>query len=102
GRLDQTLPIAREILARFAPRDLVAQAGAASAQDLGKETDATMALQAALNRRPLTILALGPVTNLATVVQNHPELRGRIRQIIVVAGRQPGFGFHPPGRPDVI
>lgn len=103
GRLDQTLPIARDLLARFAPDNLKTPfAGAASQDDLGKETDATAALENELKRRPLVVLALGPVTTVATVIKNHPELMGNIRQIIVVAGRRKEFGFHPPGRPELI
>ena len=41
----------------------------------------------------MTILALGPVTNVATVLKNHPELVRRIREIVVVAGRQPDQHF---------
>lgn len=103
GRLDQTLPITRDILSQFAPDNLkTAYSGAASSDDLGKETDATRALEAELTQRPLVILALGPVTNIATVVKNHPELHKNILKIVVVAGRRPGFGFHPPGRPELI
>ncbi len=103
GRLDQTLQITRDILSQFAPGNLkTAYSGAASSDDLGKETDATRAIEAELTQRPLTILALGPVTNIATVVKNHPELHKNIIKIVVVAGRRPGFGFHPPGRPELI
>ncbi len=80
-----------EIVARFGPDDLRVYTGAASNAELGQENDATQALQAALREEPLTILALGPVTNVATVLKNHPELSARVEEIIVVAGRRPGF-----------
>ncbi len=103
GRLDQTLPITQDLLARFAPDVLkVPYSGAKSSSDLGTETDATRALAAELQRRPLVVLALGPVTNIASVVTNHPDFKQRIRQIVVVAGRRPDFGFHPPGRRDLV
>src|SRR6185295_12927627 len=42
---------------------------------------------------PLTILALGPATNVATVLANHPELAARVTRVIAVAGRRPGQRF---------
>jgi hypothetical protein len=41
----------------------------------------------------LTILALGPVTNIATVLRKHPDLGARITRVIAVAGRRPGQRF---------
>jgi purine nucleosidase len=58
-------------------------------------TPASRALAAALEREPLTILALGPLTNIATLIQNRPDLLNRIARIVVVAGKQPGQLFHP-------
>ncbi|HSF14901.1 MAG TPA: nucleoside hydrolase [Vicinamibacteria bacterium] len=86
-------PIAREIVSRFGPEGLAVYSGAAGAEELGVETDASRALMAALGESPLSILALGPVTNVATVLTNHPELGGRINRIIAVAGRRPGQTF---------
>jgi pyrimidine-specific ribonucleoside hydrolase len=58
-------------------------------------TPASHAMAAALEREPLTILALGPLTNIATLIQNRPDLLNRITRIVVVAGKQPGQLFHP-------
>jgi pyrimidine-specific ribonucleoside hydrolase len=91
----------QRIVERFAPGSVGVYAGAASAGDLGRDTAATRALADALRRTPLTMLALGPVTNVATVVQQHPDLRSRIRQVVLVAARRPGFDFHPVGRPEL-
>lgn len=103
--LEQAVPIAEEIVRELAPkryRDLPVHAGAASAEDLGKETDATKALAAALEvaEEPISILAVGPVTNVATVVRAHPELYGKIARIVVVAARREGFVFGPPQAPE--
>jgi inosine-uridine nucleoside N-ribohydrolase len=43
----------------------------------------------------MPILAIGPVTNVATVVKNHPELAAQIEEVVVCAGRTPGFPFRP-------
>jgi Inosine-uridine preferring nucleoside hydrolase len=75
---EQAWPISQEIVRKYGPPGLPIFAGATEAVDLGRETDATRALAAALEKEPLTILALGPVTNVATVLKNHPELGARI------------------------
>ncbi len=102
ANLDEANTIARDIVARFGPANLRVESGAASSDDLGRETDATAALADALKQERLTVLALGPVTNVATVLKNHPELAARIEKIVVVAARRPGFAFHPPGRPELV
>jgi inosine-uridine nucleoside N-ribohydrolase len=90
--LQTALPISRELLrllkARFEP-----YAGAAGASQLGEPTAASRAIARALGKEKLTILAIGPVTNVATVLKLQPELAGRIERIVVVAGRRPGQRF---------
>src|SRR5262249_35714067 len=83
----------KEIVSRFAPVNMPVYAGASSAQELGRETDASRALATALKAERLTILALGPATNVATVLRNHAELARRVERIIAVAGRRPGQRF---------
>lgn len=91
--LDRAWPIGRSIVRRFGPSGLHAYRGAAGAADLGVENDATRALVEALSRESLVVLALGPATNVATVVMNHPELTPKIERIVAVAGRRPGQRF---------
>ncbi|MCZ6464252.1 MAG: nucleoside hydrolase [Proteobacteria bacterium] len=91
--LDKTHPIASEVVDRFGPPGLRVSRGAASADDLGTENDAVRALAAALDERPLAILALGPLTNLGTLVHLYPELVPRIRSLVAVAARRPGQRF---------
>jgi inosine-uridine nucleoside N-ribohydrolase len=67
--------------------------GAASARQLGQPTAATSALRAALHERPLTYLALAPLTNLATLLMLHPQEARRIERVIFVGGRSPGVKF---------
>jgi len=85
--------IGRTVVKDFGPPWIHVFDGAASAADLGRETDATRALAAALGQERLSILTLGPATNVATVVRNHPELSARIVEIIAVAARRPGQRF---------
>jgi pyrimidine-specific ribonucleoside hydrolase len=64
-----------------------------SAADAKSETEASRGLATALRASPLTILALGPATNVATTLAKHPELASRVTRIIAVAGRRPGQRF---------
>ena len=91
--LDRGLPIARRLVRDFGPAGLRVYRGAAKAGDLARETDASRALAAALKAAPLTILALGPMTNVATALTKHPELAARVTRVIAVAGRRPGQRF---------
>jgi len=91
--LDRGLPIAQRLARDFGPRGLKVYGGAAAAADSAIETDASKALAASLRQAPLTILALGPMTNVATVLARHSELGSRITRVIAVAGRRPGQRF---------
>ena len=64
--------------------------GARSASDLGRRTNASDALAAALKKRKLVYIALGPLTNLATFLRLHPNLTPRIERVIFVGGQSPG------------
>ncbi|MBY0587940.1 nucleoside hydrolase [bacterium] len=91
--LDQAMPIAREICRKFGPAGIEPQAGSSSAEDRGQPTDAVKALAKELERRPLVILAVGPATNIATLLATRPDLGPRITKLIMVAGRRPKQRF---------
>lgn len=91
--LDTASRIGREITAKFGPRGLAVHDGAARSAGLGIETEASRTLARELKQARLTILALGPLTNVATVVRNHPELAAGIAEVVAVAGRRPGQRF---------
>ena len=76
-------------------KDIPVYKGSDLANDLGVENDATRALAAALEKEKLTILAIGPVTNVATVLKNRPELASQIEEIAFCIGRTPGLEFRP-------
>ena len=69
--------------------------GSPDAKDLGKENDAVKAMYKALKKERLTILALGPVTNVATLMQNHPDIIPQIDSIVMCVGRTPRLHFRP-------
>ncbi len=91
--LSEAFPIAQHLVSDFGLAGVPVFSGAASANNLGIETEASRAMAAALRREKLTILMLGPATNVATVLKNHPELGKRIVRIIAVAGRRPNQRF---------
>ena len=69
--------------------------GSPFANDLGVENEGTIALYKALKKEKLTILALGPVTNIATLVKNHPDIISQISKIVMCAARTPDMVFNP-------
>src|ERR1019366_1347976 len=56
--------------------------------------DALTALAAAVEQNPgqITILALGPMTNVAMLLRLHPDLDGKIKRIVFMGGN-----VHVPG-----
>lgn len=79
--------------------------GADSPQALSKDNDAVKLMAKLLKRTKYTLIALGPVTNIAALVTQHPELISQIERLIVVAGRRPGHRFQtgqfPLSHPDL-
>lgn len=69
--------------------------GSDTLHDAGHETDASRAMAEALRKDRMPILAIGPLTNVATVLKNHPELAKQIESVIVCAGRTPSLPFRP-------
>ena len=57
----------------------------------GEVTDnaATRAIYSALRKRKLTILALGPLTNIAILIREHPDIARNITGIVAIAGNRP-------------
>jgi pyrimidine-specific ribonucleoside hydrolase len=55
-----------------------------------------------LKKEKLTILALGPMTNIATLIQNHPDIIPQIEKISICAARTPGLPFNRNGKLNVL
>lgn len=94
--VDYGYDIAHKLMKWYAPnRTIPVYRGSDKCGDVGVENDATRALAAALRKEKLTIAAIGPATNIATVLKNHPELASQIEEITFCAGRTPDFPFRP-------
>lgn len=97
--LNATDTVTRELMARLQPwRGVVPVYRGAHAPlpDMrNRDTEATRALVEALAAEDLTILALGPLTNVAAALQARPDLRDKVQKIVAVMGRRPGHIFHP-------
>ena len=52
-------------------------------------------LSKALEAGSLTLVALGPLTNIAAVLRNRPDLASKVERLVAVMGRRPGHAFHP-------
>ena len=92
--LAATTRAAKDLVSRFgAAAGLKADhvfAGARSASDLGVRSEASEALAQVLEKDSVTYIALGPLTNLATFLQLHPKMAGRIERVIFVGGQVEG------------
>jgi purine nucleosidase len=75
-------------------RELAARLSAELGRTLPVHTG-TQGLTAALDEGPLTVVGLGPLTNLAAVLDARPDLRPRVARVVAVMGRRPGHVFHP-------
>jgi len=58
-------------------------------------SEAAEAMARSLEDTPMTIMTLGPATNVATLIRTHLDLTNKIERIIFVAGKRPGALFHP-------
>ena len=86
--------VAREMTTRFGPSANLSErnvfSGSRSARDLGRATAASNALASVLRKQRLTYIAIGPLTNLGTVLQLHPELAHRIKHVVFLGGTLAG------------
>lgn len=101
ANLVRTTAVAHDLVRRFGgPAGLTESAvypGASSPRDGARRSAATEGLAQILRQRPLTYVALGPLTNLAACLELYPELAERIERVILVGGRSPEarFAFGP-------
>ncbi len=88
--------VTKKLLDWYAPDyEIQTYKGAKDSTDFGIPNAGTDAMIAALEKGPLIIVALGPITNVATVLKLRPDLHKNIEAITYCAGRRPGMLFNP-------
>ncbi|BCS31951.1 hypothetical protein TBR22_A11550 [Luteitalea sp. TBR-22] len=80
-------PAAQELLPRLDQTLLRAWRGPSRPEERQAPTEATELLEEALDREPMTVIAVGPVTTLASVLIRSPLLARRLERVIIVAGQ---------------
>jgi len=80
-------PAGQELMKRFESGLLRPWRGPSSPEERAAPTEATELLEEALRSEPLTIVAVGPATTLASVLLRQPELASRIERVVLVAGQ---------------
>ena len=91
--LKRTTTVSRDLVRRFGRAAGLSEAsvhsGARSPGDFSQRTRATDALARALEKENLTYVALGPLTNLAAFIRQHPGLSRGLERVILVGGQTP-------------
>jgi len=94
--VDYADKVTAKLLNWYAPNsEIPTFKGSDDSTGFGKETEAVTAMIAALEKGSLAILALGPMTNVGTVLRLRPDLHKNITAISYCAGRRPGMLFNP-------
>jgi len=103
---ERAYPVANEFLRRFSDSSdgdeppLYRGSKKPFDEDETERSSALEAIATALNAEDLTIVALGPLTNIASLLRERPDLGSRIRSIIAVGGSSTGerrFFFEESG-----
>jgi pyrimidine-specific ribonucleoside hydrolase len=88
--------VTRKLIKYYAQYDIPVYSGSDDASlSYGNKTVAVEALANALRKDMLTILALGPATNIANLLKFYPETISNIDNIVFCAGRSENYEFRP-------
>ena len=90
--LTDTYAMAQEITSRAGREDIPVYKGHGAEGQHGANA-ATNALVAALDEGPLTIAALGPITNVAAALKQPGVKLSNVQEIVFVGGRRKGLEF---------
>jgi inosine-uridine nucleoside N-ribohydrolase len=108
---DRTWRDAKRLLARAGRPDIPVLKGAGwTSRDLNRETEASRFIAETVREQPgeLTVLTLGPLTNLATAMKKSPGLLSNASELVMMGGRledgKPEFNFsaHPDATAAVL
>ena len=84
----------------FAPYNIPVYKGAGTKLNLDnvETNEAVEALSERLKKTPLHILAIGPATNISTLLLLYPELKSQIKEVVLVAGRRKPTSYFKIGK----
>ena len=88
--IDNAYSLSQYMGREFAEKNISVFAGAAEAIDLSnvQTNEAVEALADALKKQPMVLMAIGPATNIGLLLLKYPELKERIIEVVLVAGRR--------------
>jgi purine nucleosidase len=89
-----TRRLAQALARDGAPAVPVHRGSAAPIPEHGSDA-AQAALRRALADGPLTLVSLGPLTNIAAALEGRPDLQAHVARLVAVMGRRQGHLFHP-------
>jgi pyrimidine-specific ribonucleoside hydrolase len=100
-KLENAYQLCQHMSAQYASYELPVYKGAAEAINLEKveSNEAVEALAAALKIEKLTILAIGPATNVGLLLLKYPDLSTQIEEVVLVAGRRTPKDYFLIGNP---
>ncbi len=90
-------PLMKKYLKMTGRTDIPNKMGASSKEELGKSTDASKLLIEKVKEHPneLTLMTLGPLTNIATALRHYPEFFDDLKKIVIMGGTLTPFaGFY--------
>jgi pyrimidine-specific ribonucleoside hydrolase len=97
--IENSFELCKFMSQEFAPYRIPVFKGAGEKMNLGKvETNAAVeGLAERLQEQKLTIMAIGPATNIGLLLLKYPELSAQIEEVVLVAGRRKATDYFSIG-----
>lgn len=97
--LENADSLLRVMVQKFPERPIPVFRGASQAIDLRnvESNPAVEALAKSLQAQEMTVLAIGPATNIGLLLLKYPELSHRIKEVVLVAGRRSSTDYFEIG-----
>ncbi|WP_235297357.1 nucleoside hydrolase [Portibacter marinus] len=99
--IENAIELCHYMVENFASYEIPVFEGAAQSMDLEnlQSNDAVEGLAKALTQDKLTIMAIGPATNVGILLLKYPELASQIEEVVLVAGRRTPKDYFVIGNP---
>ncbi|WP_236974675.1 nucleoside hydrolase [Membranihabitans maritimus] len=88
--IENAYGLCQKMAGSFASNNIPVYKGAKKAIDLAsvESNEAVDALYDALNKQKMTIMAIGPATNIGLLLLTYPDVKSQIEKVVLVAGRR--------------